>query len=82
MIKKEHLKDVDFRTREIRQASHINQFKEWYVQLSQEPYSDMIQGQLSMLSAVLWHLLPKSEYKKLVTSKKDLNATTAPIKML
>lgn len=72
MSVEEHLADIDFRKREVRQANHINQFKEWYVELAQQPYSDMIQGQLSMLSAVLWHLLPAKEYKKLVTSKKGL----------
>ncbi len=81
VVKKEHLKDIDFRTREVRQEGAIKDFKQWYVQLASQPYSDRIQGQLSMLSSVLWYLLPANEYKKLVTSKKDLNVITTPIQM-
>lgn len=79
---KDHIKDIDFRKREVRQQEAVKDFKQWYAQLSQRPYSEMLQGQLSMLSAVLWYLLPPKEYKKLVTSKKDLNAPTTPIQML
>lgn len=81
VLKKEHLKDIDFRKREVRQDNHINQFKEWYTILSQEKYSETTQAQLNMLSAVLWHLLPKADYKKLTTSKKDLNGVTPPTQM-
>lgn len=75
VLKKEHIKDIDFRKREVRQAAHINQFKEWYNHLAEQPYSEANQAQLSMLSAVLWHLLSKQDYKKLVTSKIDLAKT-------
>lgn len=69
-VKKDHLKDVDFRTREVRQLEALEDFKRWYESLVvvKRP-SDRLQGQLTMLSAVLWHLLPPSDYKKLVTRK-------------
>lgn len=74
VVNKAHLKDIDFRTREERQKDALTEFQAWYVQLSGCPYSELNQGQLSMLSAVLWYLLPANQYKKLVTSKKDLDA--------
>lgn len=70
VVNKAHLKDIDFRTREIRQANHLEQFKTWYETLAQFPYDPVIQGQLAMLSAVLWHLLPEKEYKRLTRIKK------------
>lgn len=66
----EHLKDIDFRKREVRQATHKETFIDWYNQLyeysSRHDYDPLIQGQLTMLSSVLWYLLPKQDYKKLV----------------
>lgn len=67
-VKLDHLKDVDFRTREVRQQMAIGDFKRWYRQLASMPASDRITGQLTMLSSVLWYLLPKNEYENLVTS--------------
>lgn len=80
-MKKDHLKDIDFRSREERQKHALKEFKDWYALLSNKPYSDLSQGQLTMLSAVLWHLLPKNEYKKLVTSKRNLVATEQDIQL-
>lgn len=68
----EHLPDIDFRSREERQTNAIEEFKQWYEILAERQairYDDRLQAQLAMLSAVLWHLLPKSEYKKL--TKRD-----------
>lgn len=79
--KKDHLKDIDFRSREVRQNDHIKQFKECYIIIANRPFTETNQAQLMMLSAVLWHLLPKTEYKKLVTSKKDLAKTETDIQM-
>lgn len=69
----EHLDDIDFRSREVRRASKAQTYKDWYDQLYEFSlrYDDeRIQGQLTMLSAVLWHELPKSEYKKFIAIKK------------
>jgi hypothetical protein len=66
----EHIKDIDFRTREERQKQALPDFVEWYKDLAkkseEEGYSDLLQGQLTMLSSVLWYLLPEKDYKKLV----------------
>lgn len=68
----DHIKDVDFRTREERQKVCLPEFIGWYSNLVSQPYSERNQGQLTMLSSVLWYLLPVKEYKKLVTSNKGL----------
>ena len=68
-----HLADIDFRTREKRQADKLTTYLEWYSHLSQNPaigYDERLQGQLTMLSSVLWHELPKAEYKKLMKISK------------
>lgn len=67
-----HLKDIDFRTREERSQNRIETYKEWYKILISVPQNERIAGQLTMLSAVLWHELPANEYKKLTTSKKGI----------
>jgi hypothetical protein len=73
-VNKEHIKDIDFRTREERGKEAIPEMVEWYKELldraGEEPYSDLLQGQISMLSSVLWLLLPKNEYNKLRRKKK------------
>lgn len=73
MIKKEHLKDIDFRSREQRSKEAIKDFTDWYNELYQRitknGYSDTLQAQLSMLSAVLWYLLPEKDYKQLTKLK-------------
>jgi hypothetical protein len=69
----QHLGDIDFRKRENRQENAIEDFKEWYEDLvvSQElDYSERVQGQLTMLSSILWYLLPPADYKKLTKLKK------------
>lgn len=74
MIKEAHLKDIDFRSREERQKSAITEFKEWYEDLVAHQaleYSERTQGQLTMLSSVLWYLLPEKDYKKLIRLKKS-----------
>lgn len=72
MSTQQHLADIDFRTREQRQSTRLETYIDWYNQLSEylsRHDDERLQGQLTMLSSVLWHELPKSEYKKLVTGK-------------
>lgn len=72
MIKEDHLKDIDFRTRAERQKDMIPDFMEWYEDLIAHQaltYSERTQGQLTMLSSVLWYLLPEKDYKKLTRLK-------------
>lgn len=67
-VKKEHLKDIDFRTREQRQSTSTETFVEWYNELVSRieyKYDDRTAGQLEILSAVLWHILPVYEYNSL-----------------
>lgn len=72
-VKLEHLKDIDFRKREVRQADYINEFTNWYNELFEHSqnhdYNQTVQAQLTMLSSVLWYLLPKKDYNKLVKHK-------------
>lgn len=74
MVKKDHLKDIDFRTREVRQLESIPEMISWYKELHQrqeeKEYDAYLNGQSSMLSSVLWYLLPKKDYKKLTKLKK------------
>lgn len=80
----EHLEDIDFRSREERQALASEELVKWYNRVfdaySADPSSEWLGGQLSMISACLWMLLPKAEYKKLRTIKykkvKDAKNTT------
>lgn len=65
-IKKEHLKDIDFRSHEVRSKSAKEDFIKWYEELQNRPRTERIEGQLSMLSSVLWYLLSPKEYKKLI----------------
>jgi FMN-dependent NADH-azoreductase len=67
-----HLKDIDFRTREQRAESWKEDFIEWYKDMhahQELAYSDLVQGKIEMLSAVLWYLLPKEEFKQLTKRK-------------
>ena len=70
----DHVADIDFRSREVRQASKIEDFTDWYLELSEysdnHDYDPWIQGQLTMLSSMLWYLLPERDYKKLTRRKK------------
>lgn len=77
----EHLKDIDFRTREDRQKHAKEDFIKWYNELSSREYSTEVQAQLSMLSSVLWYLLPKHEYRRLVTSKKPFTGYQSKLKL-
>lgn len=68
MAIKDHLADIDFRTREVRQADYKDEFKRWYDELCNRlstGYDDVVYAQLTVLTAVLWYLLPKNEYNKL-----------------
>ena len=66
----DHLADIDFRKKEVRQANYLEEFKNWYNELYEysesHEYNERIQGQLALLSAVLWHLLPTKDYKKFI----------------
>ena len=75
-VKKEHIKDIDFRSREQRQATSLDTFVEWYEELQTKlnhSYDDRTAGQLEILSAVLWHILPVYEYDRLrkINNKKQ-----------
>ena len=72
MIKPEHLKDIDFRSREERQKHLIPDLKEWYEDLQGHQslhFSPTVQAQITMLSSILWYLLPEKDYKKLTQLK-------------
>lgn len=72
MIKEAHLKDIDFRTKSERKKQMIPDFIEWYEDLIAHQalgYSERTQGQLTMLTSVLWYLLPEKDYKKLTRLK-------------
>lgn len=72
MIKEEHLKDIDFRTKAQRKKEMVSDFKEWYEDLIAHQalsYSERTQGQLTMLTSVLWYILPEKDYKKLTQLK-------------
>lgn len=66
---KEHLKDIDFRSREERSRHSVEDFKKWYTILTnyerEHGYDPLTHGQLTMLTAVLWYLLPEKEYEEL-----------------
>jgi hypothetical protein len=65
----DHLADIDFRTREARQLAAKEDFVDWYNELQERQatsYDGRVQAQIEVLSAVLWYLLPKSDYKKLM----------------
>lgn len=70
---KKHLDDIDFRTQEERSKSWKDDFLAWHKDISQtmkvHGYNDMLAGQLTMLSSVLWYLLPPKEYKALVRGR-------------
>lgn len=63
MAKKEHLKDINWSSRKERRENHIEDFKNWYRVLSNQPYSERINGQLTILSVVLWYLTEDDKYK-------------------
>ena len=69
----DHLDDIDFRTWSERSKSATEDFVNWYNQLHEyadsHDYDERIQGQLLMLSSVLWYLLDPKDYKKLVKLK-------------
>lgn len=65
----DHLADIDFRTWDERHKNAVDDFIDWYNQLheyqSRHDYDDRIQAQITVLSSVLWYLLPPKQYKKL-----------------
>lgn len=77
-IKKEHLKDIDFRTREQRSEKAIAQIIEWY----EDALKQGDTRQASAFSAVLWLLLDKDEYKavnKFKEGKRAIVNSTLPL---
>lgn len=69
---KDHLKDIDFRSREERQKQMIPDLKDWYENLQAHQalsYSETTQAQITMLSSILWLLLPEKDYKRLTRLK-------------
>lgn len=69
-----HIDDIDLRTHEERQKSWRKDFMQWYEDLQsyrkKNGVSDeRVEGQLTMLSSVLWYLLDPKQYKALVKGK-------------
>lgn len=68
-----HLPDIDFRSWEQRHTEAIPDFISWYNELQdfaeKYGYDERIAGQLTILSSVLWYLLPPKDYKKLTKHK-------------
>lgn len=69
-IKEEHLKDIDFRTHAVRQSQSLEDFKSWYEELAVVEKTERIQGQITILSSVLWYLMDPKEYKKFMKVKR------------
>ena len=68
----EHLQDIDFRSKEERSKQIIPDLISWYNSLidNKDLMKDQrLQGQATMLSSVLWYLLPSKDYKKLMKLK-------------
>ncbi len=68
----EHLQDIDFRSKEERSKQIIPDLISWYNSLidNKDLMKDQrLQGQVTMLSSVLWYLLPSKDYKKLMKLK-------------
>lgn len=64
IIKEAHLKDIDFRTHAVRQSHALEDFKKWYDELEAVEQTERIQGQITILSSVLWYLMDPKEYKQ------------------
>lgn len=73
----QHIADIDFRTKEERQRHALDDFKGWYDALYDQQllsYSDLAQAQLTLLSSILWYLMPDKEYKKFLKRKPVVSA--------
>lgn len=72
MAVQDHLKDIDFRSRTERQKHIKEDLSEWYKDLQAHQslaYSETTQAQITMLSSILWYLLPEKDYRKLTRRK-------------
>lgn len=60
-------------SRAYKQTQALGTFKQWYLmlcrQLAADPDNERIHGQVTMLSSVLFMLLPEKEYKGLTTDE-------------
>ena len=68
----EHLQDIDFRSQEERSKQVIPDLTLWYNSLidNKDLMKDQrLIGQVTMLSSVLWYLLPSKDYKNLMKLK-------------
>jgi hypothetical protein len=68
----DHIDDIDFRSWDARNAQALQDFVKWYKILTKERsegISERLEGQITMLSSVLWYMLPPAEYKRLVGHK-------------
>lgn len=74
---KQHLADIDFRTHAERQGNAKEDFVSWYHELNERikihGYTDLLRGQKTMLSSVLWYILDPKEYKALVQGKEYID---------
>ncbi len=72
MAIKDHLKDIDFRTKAERQKCWKEDFIAWYKDMTTHQslaYNDEVQAKITILSSVLWYLLPENEYRNLTKFK-------------
>lgn len=63
-MKAQHLKDIDFRSREERQSEAIKEIQQWHD-------IALVAGDMSQVRAfasVLWLLMPEKDYKKFMKS--------------
>lgn len=64
---KDHLSDIDFRSKAERQKAYKADFLEWWksliTYLEINGYDERVNAQKEMLQAVLWYLLDDKEYK-------------------
>ena len=79
MSVEEHLQDIDFRKREVRQSEAIKEICGWYEQLSKHLETsddERIEAQLQAISAVLWLLMPAKAYKAFMKHKPETTKET------
>ena len=78
--KSEHIKDIDFRTREQRSVRTFEEMRDLIIKFYHEAscldvvldVPEFLQGQRSAYASLLWHILPKSEYNRIMKRKKSL----------
>lgn len=74
-----HLDDIDFRTREERQKDALPTMLEWrghlHAAIKKNGLNERLEGQLTMLTSVLWLLMPAKEFDALKQGKIYIDQT-------